>query len=93
MLLLRRPLRALAAQRHYRCYSSIDVANLRIEHTKTLKPRVAKEKLQFGVTTTDHILEVDWDIENVSDAVRCTMRSMNGEFLIVDMVGGAPTPP
>ena len=29
------------------------------------QPRVAKEKLVFGQTTTDHMLEVDWDAEKV----------------------------
>jgi hypothetical protein len=54
--------------------TTIDVSKLKVTKTSTPKPHVAKEKLLFGVTTTDHILEVDWDVDQVS----------------VDAVAGAP---
>ena len=42
-------------------HSTIDVSRLIEIRSTHPKPRVAKEKLVFGVTTTDHMLEVDWD--------------------------------
>ena len=40
-------------------------ASLTIAHTTAPKPRVEASKLVFGVTTTDHMLDVDWDATNV----------------------------
>ena len=54
------------ASAHARSLSTtIDVARLTVERTRAPKPHVAKEKLQFGVTTTDHFLNVDWDVTDV----------------------------
>ena len=45
--------------------TTIDVSRLVVEPTQAPKAHVAKEKLQFGVTTTDHILNVDWEVDKV----------------------------
>ena len=43
--------------------STIDASRLTVVRTTAPKPRPAKETLVFGQTTTDHMLEVDWDAE------------------------------
>ena len=43
--------------------STIDESRLVETRTQRPKPRMPKEKLLFGQTTTDHMLEVDWDAE------------------------------
>jgi branched-chain amino acid aminotransferase len=34
-----------------------------VTRTSTPKPKVARDKLVFGATMTDHMLEVDWSAE------------------------------
>ncbi len=34
-----------------------------VEYTTKAKPKVEKELLKFGATTSDHMLEVDWDAQ------------------------------
>ncbi|DAZ92625.1 TPA: hypothetical protein N0F65_011891 [Lagenidium giganteum] len=41
--------------------ADVNVANLKIHRTTKPKAKVAKEKLTFGTTFTDHMLEVDWE--------------------------------
>jgi len=41
--------------------SSIDVSKMEIQLTKNPKPKTPYADLQFGVTFSDHMLEVDWD--------------------------------
>ena len=43
--------------------TTIDASRLTVVRTTAPKPRPAKETLVFGQTTTDHMLEVDWDSE------------------------------
>lgn len=43
--------------------SCIDPAKLQITRTTSPKPKVAKEKLSFGAVKSDHMLEIDWDVE------------------------------
>ncbi|KAG7660546.1 BAT2 [[Candida] subhashii] len=40
--------------------SPLDSTKLVIERTKTPKPKIPKEKLVFGKTFTDHMLEIEW---------------------------------
>ena len=55
-----------ASTAHARSLSTtIDASRLTVTRTAAPKPHVAKEKLQFGVTTTDHFLNVDWDVTDV----------------------------
>lgn len=44
-------------------YSSIEPSRMIITRTTAPKPKVAKETLVFGATKTDHMLEIDWDLE------------------------------
>jgi len=54
-----------------RCFATdIDSSKLTIELTKTPKFKPAKETLKFGQTTSDHMLEVDWDKKNGWSAPR-----------------------
>lgn len=39
----------------------MQAANLEIQRTTTPRPKVANEKLTFGTTFTDHMLEIDWE--------------------------------
>eukprot|EP00475_Leptophrys_vorax_P010584 TRINITY_DN1716_c0_g1_i3.p1 TRINITY_DN1716_c0_g1~~TRINITY_DN1716_c0_g1_i3.p1 ORF type:complete len:205 (+),score=36.54 TRINITY_DN1716_c0_g1_i3:13-627(+) len=41
--------------------AGIDVSKLVVKRTESPKPKVPHEKLVFGRTFTDHMLEVDWD--------------------------------
>lgn len=40
---------------------SLQSSLLTVEYTTAAKPKVAKESLKFGATTSDHMLEIDWD--------------------------------
>lgn len=42
-----------------RCQSS----KLTVEYTSSAKAKQEKETLKFGATTSDHMLEIDWDAE------------------------------
>ena len=44
--------------------STISVSNLEVTKTTSPKPKQKNEDLAFGRTFTDHMLEIDWDIEN-----------------------------
>lgn len=39
----------------------LQASKLQIQRTQTPRPKVAKEKLTFGTTFSDHMLEVDWE--------------------------------
>ena len=43
-----------------KCNQTLQAAAIKISRTATPKPKVANEKLVFGATLSDHILEVDW---------------------------------
>lgn len=43
--------------------SSIDPSKLEITRTTSPKPKVAKDKLSFGAVKSDHMLEIDWDVQ------------------------------
>lgn len=49
-----------AAVRCLRC-SPLQSSLLTVEYTTSAKAKVPKEDLKFGATTSDHMLEVDWD--------------------------------
>ena len=44
--------------------SKIDVGALKVISTTTPREKLAYEKLQFGRTFSDHMLEIDWDEKN-----------------------------
>ncbi|GAB9474320.1 Branched-chain amino acid aminotransferase [Globisporangium polare] len=41
--------------------NEINAANLEVQRTTTPRTKVANEKLTFGTTFTDHMLEIDWE--------------------------------
>jgi hypothetical protein len=55
------PTRALAAAHDLRRRSQ--PAAIQVTRTSAPKPKLAKEKLVFGATMSDHMLEVDWTAE------------------------------
>lgn len=52
--------------------ADVDSNLLTIELTKNKKEKLPKEELKFGVTTTDHMLEVDWNVKTGFGAPRIT---------------------
>jgi len=58
---LRSPI-AAALCRNYN--SKIDASKLTIERNKNPKAKVPNDQLVFGHSFTDHMLEIDWDVEN-----------------------------
>lgn len=38
-------------------------SKLTVEYTSAAKAKQEKETLKFGATTSDHMLEIDWDAE------------------------------
>lgn len=46
---------------HLRMYSELDASKLIINKTKNPKPKEPLDKLVFGKTFTDHMLEIEWD--------------------------------
>jgi len=44
--------------------ADIDASKLTIELTKRPKTKTPKEELKFGKTTSDHLLEIDWEKQN-----------------------------
>lgn len=52
-------LRSLSSYR-----SIIDPSKLSVTLSDKLKPKTEYEKLLFGKTFSDHMLEIDWDIDN-----------------------------
>ena len=56
--------------------TSIDAGRLVTRLTTAPKARVAQDKLVFGATTSDHMLEVDYDVSTVRRARRARGRAL-----------------
>jgi branched-chain amino acid aminotransferase len=47
-----------------RSLATIEPKSMIVERTKNPKPKTPKEKLLFGVTKSDHMLEIDWSLKD-----------------------------
>ncbi|EMG50829.1 Branched-chain-amino-acid aminotransferase [Candida maltosa Xu316] len=62
--LLRRAVRQVSILRYNSTIAPLDSSRLTIEKTKQPKQKLPNDKLVFGRTFTDHMLEVEWTKEN-----------------------------
>jgi hypothetical protein len=47
------------------CVVVLQASKLTVEYTTQAKVKQEKETLKFGATTSDHMLEIDWDAVKV----------------------------
>ena len=57
-------MRELSRSKIRRFSASINPAALDVTRTSTPKTKLPNEELTFGASFTDHMLEIDWDVDS-----------------------------
>jgi len=69
--------------KHVRALSmaSIDPSAIEITRTTSPKTKLPNEELTFGSTFSDHMLEIDWDVETGWDTPRSSPTALSKSIL------------